>query len=365
MSLNTTTTPLRTQGWTPEPNNRGTTSLLWTCLFTVFVCTWTVQHPDIGTASTSWRKKAKGTVWALLAPEAFTVDAVREGMEAWMLMRRVREKGVDGAGTWTLEHAFFCCMGGWGVEGVDGGDDEFTEGREMLKPEGLLWMVQNGYMALPSDRMSKAQLLDRSKQDRFAKVVAVFQSTWLVVQCIARRAQGSPITTLELSATAFVLCTGVTWAGWWRKPKDVEFAVMVPVEKIPEGLREVNTYIVDEDTDFLVIALGNSIMGAFFGAIHCLAFNFHFPTELESVLWRVAAVTSMATTPVGALFAFMYRRYYGGRRHWMDLFPVRLMVGIYFVARCYLVVEAFVGLRAVPEGVYRGVEWMEYLPKVG
>ena len=42
---NTTSTAKLT--YVDEPDGRGTVDLLWTCLGTVFLCTWTIQRLDI------------------------------------------------------------------------------------------------------------------------------------------------------------------------------------------------------------------------------------------------------------------------------------------------------------------------------
>lgn len=38
--------------------------------------------------------------------------------------------------------------------------------------------------------LAEADIIDRNKADMFTKVFAICQSTWLVVQCIARAVQG-------------------------------------------------------------------------------------------------------------------------------------------------------------------------------
>ena len=44
------------------------------------------------------------------------------------------------------------------------------------------------------------------------------------------------------------------------------------------------------------------VIGEMFGAIHCLAWNAHFPTHIESKLWRVSAVIVTAAPNTGLLF---------------------------------------------------------------
>ncbi|EXJ63286.1 uncharacterized protein A1O5_11607 [Cladophialophora psammophila CBS 110553] len=73
-------------GFTPSPNQRGTIDVLWPCLFTVFICTWTVVHPNIPQPGAPWWHKvidpAIGLVLAALAPELILGVAVREWLDA-------------------------------------------------------------------------------------------------------------------------------------------------------------------------------------------------------------------------------------------------------------------------------------------
>jgi hypothetical protein len=60
-----------TAHWEPEPNKRGTFSILSTCLFTMLLCVWTAVHlniPEDRSKKQFWRK----TLWlffGLVAPE--------------------------------------------------------------------------------------------------------------------------------------------------------------------------------------------------------------------------------------------------------------------------------------------------------
>lgn len=57
--------------WQESPNTRGTMDIIWTCLFTVFICTWTVVHlnipapPKTDTTVRLWLRRIK---WGLFFP---------------------------------------------------------------------------------------------------------------------------------------------------------------------------------------------------------------------------------------------------------------------------------------------------------
>ena len=111
-------------GWTPSPNRRGTIDILWICAFTLFICTWTVLHPNIPTQEEVraqwtqwpfWRKRLKPAGLLLLtvaAPELVVALAVRDWLWARASIREMRDLGFDDW-QWSMSHAFFANMGGF------------------------------------------------------------------------------------------------------------------------------------------------------------------------------------------------------------------------------------------------------------
>jgi len=63
-------------GFVPEPHGRGTFGILWT----MFLCTWTVQHLNIPNPKDSrlekLLRKVKWMIITAIAPEYTTVDAL-------------------------------------------------------------------------------------------------------------------------------------------------------------------------------------------------------------------------------------------------------------------------------------------------
>ena len=81
--------------------------------------------------------------------------------------------------------------------------------------------------------ITKDQIEDRSKGDVFSKGFAVVQTTWFIIQIIARGAYGLAITELELATVAFAFLNGILYFLWWDKPLDV--ACPLPVYQIPSS----------------------------------------------------------------------------------------------------------------------------------
>ena len=87
--------------------------------------------------------------------------------------------------------------------------------------------------------ITKEDINDRSNADAFTKAFAIVQSGWLIINCIARTAQGLgecygqsftkrfsnikiAITELELATMGFVAYALAMYLLWWQKPFEVE-----------------------------------------------------------------------------------------------------------------------------------------------
>src|SRR5436305_5998391 len=72
-------------GWVLESPGRGTLSLITTCLFTTFLCTWAVIHPRV-TRDPRRRIFHKLALFlkTIIAPEFIAV----EGLQEWSQVRR-------------------------------------------------------------------------------------------------------------------------------------------------------------------------------------------------------------------------------------------------------------------------------------
>ncbi|KAF2267305.1 hypothetical protein CC78DRAFT_457383 [Lojkania enalia] len=354
-----------TQGWTPDPDGRGTISLLWSCLFTLFICTWIAVHPEVGDSKLGM--KFLFMFMGLMAPEIWSMNAIWEIFEARELLKRMRKLGYK---HWTLQHSFFADMGGFKLQ-----VGEQTQLQNLTNDATKLWwMVKEGHVPVPE--ISKDELMDRSKEDSLAKAIAVLQAGWLLVQCIARAVQGLPITTLELTTMAFVFCTTISYAAWWKKPKDVQYPIIIKIsalrpeitsslDKVPGGLLVSGS----QRDNFEIIAM--SVVGTLFGCFHCIAWNWHFPTAMECLLWRVAAVMSTVALPIALpMFIFSIVRFFScdGFRDSSKSMICQVMFHIvtlfYLLARVYLIVEVFISLRALPSDVYKSVEWVNFLPNI-
>jgi len=86
-------------------------------------------------------------------------------------------------------------------------------------------LVENSKITFPS--ITSAEICDKSKGDFLSKTIAILQTTWFIVQCLARHKQGLAITELELITLALASLNGLIYVFWWHKPLGVH--VPVPV----------------------------------------------------------------------------------------------------------------------------------------
>jgi hypothetical protein len=84
-------------------------------------------------------------------------------------------------------------------------------------------------------RISKKEIQDKSKGDFISKAVVILQTSWFVMQCIARGVQGLPITELELATIAFASLNFVIYLLWWDKPLNVQCGVRVYKKRITDS----------------------------------------------------------------------------------------------------------------------------------
>ena len=160
---------------------------------------------------------------ALIAPEIVVVWAVRQ----WLVARRIAI-GVSGCHYVSLlmlmpqslkehkrskTHGFFALMGGF-VK-YDGGDGPYTIHPDDLKPH------------LREGDITKEAIKDKSKGNLLSKGFAILQTGWFILQCIARKIQGLPVTELEIITLGFAALNFATYALWWNKPLDVRVPFVV------------------------------------------------------------------------------------------------------------------------------------------
>lgn len=356
------TTDARREGWVPQPNGRGTFDILWSaamntyslatdpfrsCLFTVFLCTWTVLHLNIKARDeTYWhqfRRKLRWMLQAIIGPELVLGFATGQRVDA---RRSVEEYKKENFPSWTNRHAFYANMGGFHLQ--PHGGPCFP-----INAKQLLYLIKKDYTTLPT--MTEEEVWDKSKADGFQKTLTCLQTAWFIIQIIGRAIQRLPVTTIELTTLSFVLCTLAMYFQWANKPLDVESPTIIHIptriedilldagpaaskpyrqtpldfidDQSPSWLTEVQPHLrfrrgprerpLPRFTNdrFPVIAAGPDaiILFAFnmgYCAMHFIGWNFSFPTDIERHLWRASSIAIL-----GSAFVFwMCETYQDGIR---------------------------------------------------
>ncbi|POS73307.1 hypothetical protein DHEL01_v208303 [Diaporthe helianthi] len=474
------TTAQAVVGWDNGPSRRGTLRLLWSCVATMFTCTWTVLHMNVpdyqDTVAQRMARKVKWLVINILFPEFIFSKAVCDLRLALDELRSFelaslspfsaikqpsfatdqptdcdsKHRNSDGDcknaaprseadehGSseeslikdntghselqnpyWTVVHSYYAQMGGILCLHKQAGCQTLNGCFPFASP-AMIWAFDwaDDRHPLKEFALREADIQDRSKADWLAKGISILQITWLIINVTVRGFTGLPVTQLEISAFAFsVMAIGIYMANWW-KPKDVlrpsvqsatfnsyqmrDTSTTPFVQSFSEGLywlrstRRVNPVPktfwdwnfatasrvendlvwMDGEPPYFFIMVGLSSLA--FGGMHCIAWNFDFPSQAEVLCWRIASLVS-AILPITVLFLSYGLDYISvkyGKVQWNKKSvtercedTARILANTssmaYMGARMTVIVLLFTCMRAVPSGVYTITPWTRFLPKI-
>jgi hypothetical protein len=112
---------------------------------------------------------------------------------------------------------------------------------------------------------------------------------------------------------------------------------------------------------FMAISLVS--IAVVFGAIHCIAWPFPFPSDAERILWRVCSVIITGAPIAVVLLWVLGNRSDSGS--WVEDVANIIALGVsfaYMISRVSLLVLAFLSLKALPPDTYRSVQWTSLIP---
>jgi hypothetical protein len=113
------------------------------------------------------------------------------------------------AKTFSLVYCFFVIMGGFVI---DTQEIDPKHAHLTITSDGILSLAAEGHFL----SIDESQISDRSKADILAKGLVCLQVTWMLVQCVARKAAGYPLTALELHTFSHVCCALIIYVLWLK-----------------------------------------------------------------------------------------------------------------------------------------------------
>ena len=428
-------------------------NIVWGCVVTIFSCTWVAVHPNVPCP-----KKREANGWieryirnpllsfvehrlplficALLVPEYVLAWSIRQFLVArkiakgeielcvkYLSIAIILSKSLLERG-WSKTHGFFIIMGGFHLFEhrpiKTSNNDEFKLHDDDVPLRPLAARDLYGDDTYQSIRVdidftsftvpTEEEIKDKGKSDWLAKSLVLLQTSWFVMQCIARAIEHLPITHLEIVTLAYAAMNFVIYIFWWNKPLNVNRPVRVfrksersatqhqvisretrrsrvwelTWEEIGEGLKTIAIFIVgsqDDDVDLRredrvprfwangedeqgtadLIVLG---VGVCFGAIHCISWGFSFPTHAELLIWRVSCV-AITAVPIYISLGLLLGAWLADMIGDTVLYFIPISGGVlYILARAVTLILAFTSLRDLPPGAYETVHWTTFIPHV-
>jgi len=113
-----------------------------------------------------------------------------------------------------------------------------------------------------------------------------------------------------------------------------------------------------------------AVVTALYGALHALCWHSHFPSVAEKMLWRISSIV-IAAGPVAVWTGGIGS---GAIQNWLDhsmlrqlwdqvLFVAPLLFALVYVSsRLFILLEAFISVRSLPEEAYQTPNWTSWLP---
>ena len=345
LAKNSTSLEIAKQGWTSQPDGRGTLDILWSCVLTMSLCSWSIMCLNVPGRSESnrqvlWRKFCL-TILGILIPDQTLVVAMGQWLSARQSVMdfntdEFRAKLADSF-EWGMKEAFFADMGGFLLQ-------TYEERDFPLNAKQLHFLVSKGYLPPPS--LDRREIEERNKVDIFLRIITLGQIIWFLINAIGRLVQHLVITAAELTTVCFILCNLGTAFFWWHKPADAKIGKIIenkvsleeifrkerrgayspndwsltPLDFVDRNewwyarlfangcniLRHMhftfgsNNRPVDRISDTLQKELSRPVMFLIlsytigFFSVLFVAWNSSFPTHVEQTLWRASCLMTVA-----------------------------------------------------------------------
>ncbi|KAL8665294.1 MAG: hypothetical protein Q9202_002345 [Teloschistes flavicans] len=256
----------------PDPDGRGTWSLLYSCLFTLALCVWTAFHPNVKESGASRLRKLRIRLnwifFTILIPELGVLTAFKQNRKVKNLvtvLSKLRatmgqgnasnedhapesdpriaheskeddiERGSRALPPVSKTYGYFVLMGGLIVDVSHLHDRLQTV---ILTSSGVQRLAETGCFFDVSDQ----DIQDKSKADFLAKGLVLLQITWTILQCLSRKATGLPLSILEVHILVHAGCALIMYTLWFHKPLDIDEPIKVHIPDETLALMLVQSY---------------------------------------------------------------------------------------------------------------------------
>lgn len=407
-----------TLGYIQGPETRGTLDILWSSLATLFLCLYATSHPEViripirrqGLSGGLLGAKALHGTFTILFPNYAIAEASYRYSRAKELTKRV--KGKKGFENWTDTHSFFAVIGGFIMRARDIDDGN----EEILEPETIAALSSEGSTIT---ELTRGEILDRSKADTIVKLVTLLQVVWYTAQFVARLIQRLPFTTLEILTIFYIAASLPQFLYNWQCPQDVVYPVYVkddvvdrcpwrmncersrhwrgfrnfePVERGPPVIVDPMEIPSDDGAlpripllaplsltftprrfrasfapnhgvnpeHFRAMTVVNlvSIIPISGLLIPAITHHISFPTQAEKYMW--VAVLSAQIFLASYVILLRFESLVPDNEHAQNILGhCFVLLAVTFP---YVLIEAIIGLRSLPEGAFINVKWENWIP---
>lgn len=250
--------------------------------------------------------------------------------------------------------------------------------------QGNVWYVDAAQLLLARQcgiistlpKITVEQLKDRSKSDALIICLAVLQVLSFWLQLIVRAAQGTTSSPLEITTLSLAICTFVIYVLLWNKPKDIATPIHVSAARYPEA-HELSdlalSSIIHNDSSTPAFSryrtLSSSqtsaiyiapLLGLVFGCLHCIVWNFVYPTVIEQRLWQAS---SLAIITSSALLYLVYSLMAEDLPPKLYFVIMGFIVMLYTTARCFILIESIRSLAYLPPDAFFAT-WASNMPAI-
>ena len=237
-------------------------------------------------------------------------------------------------------------------------------------------------------------LEDRSKNNSIIKAIAIIQICWFDLQFLVRFGTGITNTQLEVMVFAFTIFSVISYTLAWDRPKGPDYTITQKAKTYPKSSADMikiaaqgpvcmgthrrpsiwianhwqsrGPSILGLDLPYLSVLVAG-IITSIFGALHCIAWQFSFPSVQEQMLWRASSIiTTAIPVLLASLFIYDFKHQPAFGSTWMGL--IAALVGIFLLvlflaARLFILVEVFRSLGFQPPGAFQST-WTANLPHI-